>query len=93
VVVDDFGDVFGLLLAVTSDGFSPAEMKAHAEDLKRELSLVDGVARVDLWGAPRSGASISTYARASSPSSASPRPLSPAIWRRRTPWSTAAACS
>ena len=50
VVIDDFGDVFGLLLAVTSDGFSPAELKGHVDDLKRELSLVDGVARVDLWG-------------------------------------------
>ncbi|MGL4964111.1 MAG: efflux RND transporter permease subunit [Inquilinus sp.] len=51
VVIDDFGDVFGLLLAVTSDGFSPGELKDHAEELKRELSLVPGVARVDLWGA------------------------------------------
>ena len=50
VVIDDFGDVFGLLLAVTSDGFSPAQLKSHVDDLKRELSLVDGVARVDLWG-------------------------------------------
>ncbi len=50
LVIDDFGDVFGLLLAVTSDGYSPSELKSYADDLKRELSLVDGVARVDLWG-------------------------------------------
>ncbi|SHG25918.1 Multidrug efflux pump subunit AcrB [Kaistia soli DSM 19436] len=49
-VIDDFGDVFGLLLAVTSDGYSPSQLKTYADDLKRELSLVDGVARVDLWG-------------------------------------------
>ena len=49
-VTDDFGDVFGLLLAVTSDGFTYAELKGYVDDLKRELALVPGVARVDLWG-------------------------------------------
>ncbi|NOE36369.1 MULTISPECIES: efflux RND transporter permease subunit [unclassified Ruegeria] len=47
---DDFGDVFGLLLAMTSDGFSARELDDFAEDFKRELSLIDGVGRVDLWG-------------------------------------------
>ncbi|MGI9371462.1 MAG: efflux RND transporter permease subunit [Hyphomicrobiales bacterium] len=47
---DDFGDVFGLVLAVTSDGFSYSELKDYVDILKRELSLVDGVGRVDLWG-------------------------------------------
>jgi multidrug efflux pump subunit AcrB len=49
-VNDDFGDVFGLVLAVTSDGFSYRELKDYVDFLKRELSLVDGVGRVDLWG-------------------------------------------
>jgi multidrug efflux pump subunit AcrB len=49
-VGDDFGDVYGLLLAVTGDGYSMAEVKDYATDLKRELSLVPGVARVELWG-------------------------------------------
>lgn len=47
---DDFGDVYGLLMAVTGDGFSYAEMEQAAKDLKKELSLVEGVARVELWG-------------------------------------------
>lgn len=50
-VADDFGDVFGFQLAVTGDGFSYSELERYAKDLKRELSLVKGVARVDLWGA------------------------------------------
>jgi multidrug efflux pump subunit AcrB len=50
-VGDDFGDVYGLLLAVTGDGYSPAEVRHYAIDLKRELGLVPGVARVELWGA------------------------------------------
>ncbi|MBG6211185.1 multidrug efflux pump subunit AcrB [Labrenzia sp. EL_126] len=50
-VNDDFGDVFGLLLAVVSDGYSYRELKDHVDFLQRELSLVDGVGRVDMWGA------------------------------------------
>ena len=50
VVNDDFGDVFGHLLAVTGEGFSYGELESYVEELKRELSLVDGVARIDLWG-------------------------------------------
>jgi multidrug efflux pump subunit AcrB len=50
MVNDDFGDVYGLLMAVTGDGFSYAEMEQAVKDLKKELSLVEGVARVELWG-------------------------------------------
>jgi multidrug efflux pump subunit AcrB len=49
-VGDDFGDVYGLLLAVTGDGYSYAQIKRYGNDLKKELSLVPGVARVALWG-------------------------------------------
>lgn len=49
-VDDDFGDVFGFQLAVVGDGFDYADIDDYAEQLKKELSLVDGVARVDLWG-------------------------------------------
>jgi multidrug efflux pump subunit AcrB len=47
---DDFGYVFGFLLAVTADGFTYAELEDYVDDLRKELSLVKGVARVDLWG-------------------------------------------
>jgi len=50
VISDDFGDVFGLLLAITGDGYSYAELEKYAKDLRTELSLVQGVARVQLWG-------------------------------------------
>lgn len=49
-VVDDYGYVFGFLLAVTSDGYSDAELEGYVKDLRKELSLVPGVARVSLWG-------------------------------------------
>jgi len=49
-VGDDFGYVFGFLLAVSSDGFSYAELERNVKDMRKELSVVPGVARVDLWG-------------------------------------------
>jgi multidrug efflux pump subunit AcrB len=50
VVRDDFGDVYGLLFAVTSDGFTYAELEEYVKTLRKELSLVEGVARAELWG-------------------------------------------
>ena len=49
-VNDDFGSVFGHQLAVTGDGFTYAQLEDYAKEIKKELSLVEGVARVDLWG-------------------------------------------
>lgn len=48
---DDFGYVFGFLLSVTGDGLTYAELEEYVKQLRKELSLVAGVARVDLWGA------------------------------------------
>ncbi len=50
VVGDDFGFVFGFLLAVNSDGYSYAELEQFVENMRKELSVVPGVARVNLWG-------------------------------------------
>jgi len=50
MVNDDFGFVLGFLLAVTGDGFSAAELEDQAKELRKQLSVVPGVARVDLWG-------------------------------------------
>ncbi len=47
---DDFGFVYGFLLALTSSGFTDAELERYAKHLKKELSVVPGVARVALWG-------------------------------------------
>ena len=50
-VGDDFSFVFGFVLAITGDGFNYAELEDYAKYIRKELSLVSGVARVDLWGA------------------------------------------
>lgn len=51
VVVDDYGDVFGVYYAVYGDGFSYAELKDYAKLLRRELLLCDDVAKIELLGA------------------------------------------
>ncbi|UYV18836.1 efflux RND transporter permease subunit [Halomonas qaidamensis] len=49
-VNDDFGDVFGLMINLTGDGYAMPDLKGHAEFLKRELALVEGVEKVSLAG-------------------------------------------
>ncbi len=50
-VMDDFSFVFGFVLAITGEGYSYAEIEDYAKAIKKELSLVKGVSRVDIWGA------------------------------------------
>ena len=49
-IIDDFSFVFGFVLAVTGDGYTYAELEDYVKLIKKELSLVPGVSRVDLWG-------------------------------------------
>lgn len=49
-IVDDFGDVYGLMLGVVGDGFSYREIEDYVKIMQKEISLIKGVARVDLWG-------------------------------------------
>ena len=48
---DDFSFVFGFVLSVSGDDYSYAELEKYAKQLRKELALVSGVARADLWGA------------------------------------------
>ncbi len=48
---DDFGDVYGVIYALESDGFSYAEMKSFADDVRQKLLRVPDVAKVELFGA------------------------------------------
>ncbi|MCR9129715.1 MAG: efflux RND transporter permease subunit [Alphaproteobacteria bacterium] len=51
-VLDDYGDVYGILYAVTAPGYSDAEVRDISNYLRRELLLVDGVSRVETSGVP-----------------------------------------
>ncbi len=48
---DEFGDVYGVIYALESDGgFSYAEMKAQADEVRQRLLRVPHVAKVELFG-------------------------------------------
>jgi multidrug efflux pump subunit AcrB len=47
---DDFGDVYGVIYALQSDGFSYAELKTFADDVRQQLLRVPDVAKVELFG-------------------------------------------
>jgi multidrug efflux pump subunit AcrB len=50
IIMDDFSFVYGFVLAVTGDGFSYGELDDYAKFIRKELNLVPGVSRVEVWG-------------------------------------------
>ncbi|OAN18267.1 multidrug transporter AcrB [Photobacterium jeanii] len=49
-VIDDFGDVYGILLAITGSGYSYKELNDYVDYLRREIELVEGVSKVAVSG-------------------------------------------
>jgi multidrug efflux pump subunit AcrB len=47
---DGVGEVFGIAIGLTSDGFSYAEMKTYADGLRNELIRLDDAAKVEING-------------------------------------------
>ena len=47
---DDFGDVYGVIYALSGDGYSPAEVKFQADRVRQTLLRVRDVAKVELFG-------------------------------------------
>ena len=50
MVFDDFGDVYGMFYAMTSDGFGYQEMMDYAQLVRRTVLDIDGVSSVDIYG-------------------------------------------
>ncbi|MBW9272014.1 MAG: efflux RND transporter permease subunit, partial [Candidatus Thiodiazotropha sp. (ex. Lucinisca nassula)] len=53
MVIDDFGDVFGVYLALTGQGYSWRDLWDFADYLKQQLVLVPGVRKVSIGGEQR----------------------------------------
>jgi multidrug efflux pump subunit AcrB len=53
IVIDDYGDVYGLFVAIYGPEYSYAELKKFVDLLRRELLLVDGVAKIASYGERR----------------------------------------
>lgn len=52
-VNDDFGDVFGIILSLTGEGFKYAELKQIADDVRDEMLQIPDVAKVEIYGAQK----------------------------------------
>lgn len=50
IVNDEFGDVYGIVLALTAEGYSYAEMKDVADSVRDDLLSLPDAAKVDLHG-------------------------------------------
>jgi multidrug efflux pump subunit AcrB len=50
LVIDDFGDVYGIFIAVYGNDYSYAELKDVVDLLRRELLLVKDVGKIDTYG-------------------------------------------
>lgn len=50
-VNDEFGDVFGIVLALTGEGFSYAELKEVADEARNAFLSLPEAAKVDIFGA------------------------------------------
>lgn len=61
VVIDDYGDVYGMFYALTSDGFSNQELTNYAQYIKREVQAIEGVSRVELYGSFEPTIDIAIY--------------------------------
>ena len=50
LVNDDFGDVYGYFFTLSGENFTNSELRTYADQLRRELNLVPGVAKVAIAG-------------------------------------------
>lgn len=50
IVLDDYGSVYGMFLAVTSDGYSYSELKKYTEYITKELNSISGINQVAEFG-------------------------------------------
>ncbi len=50
IVQDDFNLVYGMFYALTGDGYTPQELSDYAQLIQRELTNLDGVGRVLIYG-------------------------------------------
>lgn len=50
IVLDDYGAVYGIFLAVTSDGYSYSELSKYSDYILKELNSINGIAKTSQFG-------------------------------------------
>jgi multidrug efflux pump subunit AcrB len=58
IVLDDYGDVYGMFLGITSDGYSDKELNNYVNYMKREFQNVKGISKVSIYGKKPEGIEI-----------------------------------
>ena len=51
LVNDEFGDIFGIIVTLTGDGYSYAELREMADAVRDALLRIEDVGKVDIYGA------------------------------------------
>ncbi|MBQ0005825.1 MAG: efflux RND transporter permease subunit [Alistipes sp.] len=49
-IMDDYGDVYGMFYAMTSDGFDDQELSRYAQLLSLEVQKIEGISQVQIYG-------------------------------------------
>jgi multidrug efflux pump len=92
-VNDEFGDVFGVVYALSAaDGFTHAELEDQADFVRQELLRVKGVAKVEMYGVQDEKVYVE-ISRKSSPAWASISATSSRPSTSRTRWNSPAYCA
>ena len=50
IVMDDFGDVYGMMYALSYEGYENSEAVRFAELIKKEILKIDGISNVSIYG-------------------------------------------
>ncbi len=61
VVMDSYGDVFGMFYALSSDGFSNEELADYADLIKKRVQKIKGISKIELYGVMTPTVDISIY--------------------------------
>ncbi len=59
IVNDDFADVYGILYAITADGYSDKELLDYTKFIERELLSIEGVKRSQIFGSQQEAIDVS----------------------------------
>lgn len=52
-VFDDYGDVYGIFLALTFDGYKEREMIDYSEFVKKEFERIEGISKIEIFAQPK----------------------------------------
>ncbi len=61
IVMDDFGDVYGMVYALTFDGYNNLEAGKYAELIKKEILKIEGISNVTIYGKREASIDIELY--------------------------------